>query len=156
MSYLRRFVWCLAFLFPSVVLGQTNYTTLTFCTAYAKTDGEDLTVLEDYFGPATVQVGDRGYCTLQPPSSTCGSGTISDPYDPACGNPLGIASYTEPGTPFDVEAGNNAINVVTISLVATPSAQGSTPVPLGPWVPLGSGLGIALLALLWWSRAGKV
>ena len=158
MKNLRRALLCLALCTPTVALGQggtNNTVTTSTCTAYGLTDSQ-LIQLEDTVGPGTILIGDRGSCTLQPPVPGCGTGTLSDPYDsvnPACSAAV-VASFTA-GTAFEVLAGTSNINVNTVSFIPTAAAQGSTPVPLGPWVPLGSGLGIVLLALLWSRRAGR-
>ncbi len=155
MKNLHRTLLCLALCLPTVALGQGgSNTTITnsTCTAYGLTD-TPLVLLEETMGPGTILIGDRGSCTLQPPVPGCGTGTVSDPYDaenPACSGAV-VASFTA-GTPFEVLAGTNNINVNTVTFIPTAAAQRSTPVPLGPWVPLGSGLGIVLLALLWSHR----
>ena len=158
MTSLRRLLLCLAVCLPTVALGQgsvNSTVTNSTCTAYGLTDTL-LVQLEESIGPGTILVGDRGSCTLQPPAPGCGTGTLSDPYDaenPACSEPV-LASFTA-GTPFDVVAGTTNLNINQVTFIPTAAAQGSTPVPLGPWVPLGSGLGIVLLALLWSRRAGR-
>ncbi len=158
MTSLRRLLLCLAVCMPTVALGQTGSNTTTTnstCTAYGVTDNL-LLLLEETIGPTSILIGDRGSCTLQPPVPGCGTGTVSDPYDsanPACSAAV-VASFTA-GTSFEVLAGTVNLNINQVTFIPTAAAQGSTPVPLGPWVPLGSGLGIVLLALLWSRRAGR-
>lgn len=157
-KYLYRSVLCLTLCWSSVALGQPpsfDSFTNSSCTAYGVT-GSLIIQAEVMFGPATILIGDRGSCTLQPPAAGCGTGTFADPYDPDCGEPLGIASFTA-GTSYAVIAGetNYNTNTVTLTPVAVTPVQTSTPVPLGPWVPLGSGLGLVLLTLLWSRGAGK-
>ena len=158
MTYLHRFLLCLLAVLPTVALGQGGTgTTITAssCTAYGLTD-TPLILLEETIGPGTILVGDRGSCTLQPPVPGCGTGTVSDPYDsvnPACTAAV-VASFTA-GTSFEVLAGTNNINVNTVTFIPTAAAPSSTPVPLGPWVSLGSVLGILLLALLWSPRTRR-
>ena len=58
---------------------------------------------------------------------------------------------TLPGTPFVVLAGTDNSNYHThrqTAVAAVPAASPAAAVPFGPWVPIGSGLGVALLATL--------
>ena len=149
---------CLALCWSSVALGQGSNSTFTSstCTAYGVNGA--LTALSKLaVGPDTILIGDRGSCTLQPPAPGCGTGTIADPYHADCGNPMGVATSTA-GTPFEVVAGSTNIDTIIITLTPVPISpvQPSPPVPLGPWLPLGSGLGILLLALLRLRRVERV
>ena len=58
---------------------------------------------------------------------------------------------TLPGTPFAVLAGTDNSNYHThrqTAVAPVPVAGLAAGVPFGPWVPIGSGLGVALLATL--------
>ena len=107
-------------------------------------------------GPATIFINDRGLCTLEgPPFPSCtfsgGTGAPDSPFDYSCtGSGPPIANCTS-GTPFTLAGGQVDIDVDTHT-VTTGAVPAAASVPLNPWVPIGSALGVALLAVGWQLR----
>ena len=106
-------------------------------------------------GPDQVLIGDRGTCSISgPPYPSCvpsggGTGTPSDPFGYTC-NDLPLNNCTA-GTPFVVASGSLIVNIHThrqTAVAAVPVVGPAAAVPFGLWVPIGSGLGLALLAAL--------
>jgi len=96
--------------------------------------------------PTEIRVGDFGSCILQPPPyPSCtlqsGTGTVADPYLYSCSSALMLTNCSLPGTPKYVFQNGN-IDTHTHTEVAAMATE----VPLGPWVPMGAALGVALLA----------
>lgn len=123
MSYLRRFVWCLAFLFPSVVLGQTgNTVTSSFSSGIGATNAV-FQWLSETIGPNTIATGDFGTCTIPaPPLPNCtladGTGTPADPFLYFCSSALNLGSCTLPGTPYFVPSNAQNVNTHTHTQIA--------------------------------------
>jgi hypothetical protein len=142
---------------PLLVFGATTNTTLTTSTSSQTGPINAYYVfLEDTIGPGTIFIGARSGCTLVPPPSIAncnpagGSGTPGDPYQ--CSSPpLVVLTGCSGGTQFQVLAGTANLNVHTQSVIAVAAAP-TQAVPLGPWVPVGSGVGVLLAALLWRRR----
>ena len=108
------------------------------------------------FGPATIFINDRGLCTLEgPPFPSCtlsgGTGAPDSPFDYSCtGSGPPIANCTS-GTPFTLAGGQVDIDVDTHT-VTTGAVPAAASVLFNPWVPIGSALGVALLAVGWQLR----
>jgi len=111
------------------------------------------------FGPATVITGDVGSCTLQsPPYPACalvaGTGMPADPFFFSCSSALTVTGCTLPGVPIDLLPGQRDVNThfhLQLAGAATPTQ----PVPLAPWVPVGSALVVALVAFAAQRRARR-
>jgi hypothetical protein len=109
------------------------------------------------FVPATVITGDLGSCTLQsPPYPACvlvaGIGTPADPFFYNCSSALTVTDCTLPGLPIDLLPSQRDINTHFPMQVAE-AATLTQPVPLAPWVPIGSALVMALVAFAAQPRA---
>lgn len=119
MSYLYRFVWCLAFLLPSVVLGQNGGNTVTssFSSGVGSTNAS-FQWTSDTIGPNTIATGDFGTCSIPaPPYPNCtltdGTGTPADPFVYLCSPALPLGACTLSGTPHFVPSEVSNINVHT-------------------------------------------
>lgn len=108
-------------------------------------------------GPQTIFFNALGLCTLQgPPFANCtlgsGTGTAADPFSYSCSGDTGppVTGCTS-GTAFVLAPGqvdiNTDLHTETIGAVFA-----AAPIPLDPWVPIGSALGVALLAVAWQLR----
>ncbi len=151
-------------LLPLLAFGQSiqNTTVSTSTSSQTGPINAQYVLLEDTIGPQTISIGSRTGCTLVPPPTlancnpTSGAGTTGDPYICSTPPPSTVVAGCNGGTTFIVLAGTVNVNVhtQTVSAVAAiPSA--AQPVPLGPWVPIGSAIGVGLLALLRHRRAGR-
>jgi hypothetical protein len=145
--------WVALALSPSAFgQGVTNTTITAAISAQSGAINAVFLWTEDTIGPGTILVGTFSGCTLVPPPTMAncnpsgGSGTPGDPY--VCSGypyPPPLAGCSG-GTPFEVLAGTNNINVRTHTVIAA-ATTAAQPVPLGPWVPLGSAAGVLLVAL---------
>ncbi len=150
-------------LLPLLAFGQgsSNSSVTTSTSSQTGPINAQYVVLEDTIGPQTIIIGSRTGCTLVPPPTlancnpTSGTGTPGDPYQ-CLYLPTAVLVGCSGGTIYNVVAGTTNANahVQTVSAVAaTPGA--AQPVPLGPWVPIGSAIGVGLLALLRQRRAAR-
>ena len=81
--------------------------------------------------------------------AAAGTGTPADPFG-YTRNDLPLTNCSL-GTPFVVVSGSTNINIHThrqTAVAVVPVAAPAAGVPFGPWLPIGSGLGVALLATL--------
>ena len=150
-------------LLPLLAFGQgTSNNTITTSTSSQTGPINALYVVsEDTIGPGTINIGSRSGCTLVPPPTlancipTSGTGTTVDPY--VCSNsPSRLVIGCSGGTSFIVLAGTTNLNVHTQTVSAVAATTGTAqPVPLGPWVPIGSAIGVGLLALRRHRRAAR-
>ena len=106
-------------------------------------------------GPQTIHINDLGLCTLAPPPyPTCdppsGTGTVADPFVYTCSS-IPISNCTS-GTTFALAEGQVDIDFHLHTETAGAVVSAAAPVPLNPWVPIGSALGVALLAVAWQLR----
>ncbi len=106
-------------------------------------------------GPQTIHINDLGLCTLaRPPYPTCdppsGTGTVADPFVYTCSS-IPISNCTS-GTTFALADGQVDIDFHLHTETAGAVVSAAAPVPLNPWVPIGSALGVALLAVAWQLR----
>lgn len=148
-----------ALLCPAVASAQSggggDVTITTSSSSSVGTTDATFVSLQETIGPADIVVGDWGACQvsrpLDPNTPGChsigGSGTAGDPYWGIC-----LANCTGAGTPFHVASGAININEHTHTQIARAGDATPAPVPLGPWVPVGAALGIALTALAWLRR----
>ena len=165
MTYLYRLVvLCLVACMPAMVWAQVGTTTFTASnsTGVGATNAI-FTWQELTFGPDTIFIGDRGTCSIPlPPYPNCnltgGTGTVGDPYSYNCSSPLPLTQCSQSGTSYAVQVADTNFNRnthrQTVAVVIEPGA--ATPVPLGPWVVIGSTLGIGLLVLLRSRRANRI
>jgi hypothetical protein len=116
---------------------NTITTTVTTASAIGPSNAVQVTTVM-FVGPQTILTGALGLCTASctiGPGGTCG---VSRPVLTGCAG----------GTPFVIAPGGVDFDTLTLTQItaaqATPQA-----VPLSPWVPMGSALGLALLAILW-------
>ena len=156
MNRMKNLFLCLFCLLPSLAIGQASTSTSSSSVgtgaSYASFAWTSLAI-----GPSQLVTGDRGTCTIPAaPYPTCtppnGSGTQADPFGYTCSSAgLPLSGCTLSGTTFVVPAGSTNINIHVhrqTAAAVVPVAGSSASVPFGPWVPIGSGLGIALLALV--------
>ena len=159
----NRFVCCFLLWLPLSVLGapgpRTNTTFATSTSVGIGPTNATFVWITHTIGPAFISIGDFGTCTIPPgpyPNANCtlngGSGTTADPFSFTCASPLALSGCSLPGTPFVVAPGYDDFDGHTHTQRAAVAALPAVPMPLGPWVPLGSAIGVALLALLWQSR----
>ena len=157
----RNLLWFVSLL-PLLVFGQSSNDTFTTSTSSQTGPiNAQYLVLEDSIGPVTISVGNRIGCTLVPSPNlancnpTGGTGTTVDPY--VCSNsPSRLVIGCSGGTSFIVLAGTTNLNVHTQTVSAVAATTGTAqPVPLGPWVPIGSAIGVGLLALRRHRRAAR-
>ncbi len=136
--------------------GVTNTTITSSFSTQSGAINAVVILLEETIGPGTIRVGTRNGCTLVPPPTlancnpTGGSGTPGDPYQ--CSSDP-VLTGCSGGTPFEVLAGTNNINVHTQTVIAA-ATTAPQPVPLWPWVPLVSAAGVLLAAALRLRRRG--
>lgn len=157
-NYLRILL-CLALWLPVAAFAQTTNTT-NYSNSSSSSVGATNAVYDfvtTTVGPATAFIDDRGVCTLQgPPFPNCtlggGTGTAADPFQYACSGNTGppITGCTS-GTAFVLAGGQIDIDLDTHTETIG-SASVAAPIPLDPWVPIGSALGVALLAMAWQLR----
>ena len=106
-----------------------------------------------YVGPRTIAVGSLGSCTLTLPyncNPSSGTGTQADPY--FCVTPPVLTNCSGAGTPWVLAPGGEDVDTRTDYFVpAVTPVVTVAPVPLSPWVPIGSALG-AMLLVLWMRR----
>ena len=156
MSRVNKLLLCLCFWLPVLVFGQSPTSTSTTSRSVGTGTTNALFVSTSVaIGPGQIAIGDRGTCSISgPPYPSCvpsggGTGTPADPFGYTCNDlPLTNCSL---GTPFVVVSGSTNINIHThgqTAVAAVPVAGPAAGVPFGPWVPIGSGLGVALLATL--------
>jgi hypothetical protein len=155
-SALRGILWSMLWL-PLATFAQGTVTsTNSFSTGVGATNSNFAWTV-GYVGPATIPTGNQGICTIPPPPyPNCtlfgGSGTTADPFTFSCSAPLPLSGCTLSGTPFAIVAGGIDFDTHVHSQAAF-AAQGTpVPAPLGPWVPLASTIGIAMLTLVWLRR----
>lgn len=136
----RCLLW-LALCLPVSTGAQTPTNTVTATNTTATALGPTSAVAvwtTAYIGPQTIQVGAFGLCTA---SCTIGTGGT-------CGASPPVLTGCAGGTPWPIAAGG--VNYDTLVLTQIAVAQATPqPVPLGPWLPLGSALAVFLLAVLW-------
>jgi hypothetical protein len=161
---LRRVVLWLVLLLPISAFAQTNQTVFSNTTSSSVgATNAVFTGVTTYVGPQTIFVGARGVCTLQPPpypncTLTGGTGTAADPLLYNCPGAGSIpTSGCAAGTPFTLAGGQVDIDLYQHTETAGAAGGGAvaTPVPLDPWVPIGSALGVALLAIGWQLRGRR-
>ena len=125
----------------------TNTTSTSRWNAY----GQYVSVTP-YVGPVAITVGDLGECNLTLPYScnpSSGTGTQADPY--SCTTPPALINCGS-GTPWVIAAGGVDYDTRTDNFVPTAAPiTDAAPVPLSPWLPVGSALG-AMLVVLWMRR----
>ena len=154
MPFKNKLLLCLFFWLPPLAFAQSGTTTSTTSSSVGTGTTNAVFLSANLeIGPWQILIGDRGTCSISgPPYPNCvpsrgGTGTPADPFGYAC-NDLPLNNCTA-GTPFDVIAGSSNINIHThrqSAVAAVPVAGSTAAVPFDPWVPIGSGLGIALLA----------
>ena len=146
----NKLLLCLFFSLPTLAFAQTGTTSRSVGTGTTNAIFASASLV---IGPDQVLIGDRGTCSISgPPYPSCvpsggGTGTPTDPFGYAC-NDLPLNNCTA-GTLFVVASGSYIVNIHThrqTAVAAVPVVGPATSVPFGPWVPIGSGLGIALLA----------
>jgi hypothetical protein len=156
-NYLSVVLWFALILLPVPVFAQTNATivTNTSSSSLGATNAV-FHVVTTRIGPATIFIGARGLCTFAtPPVPSCaptsGTGTVADPFIYGCLYTVPITNCAL-DTPFVLAAGQ--VDIDTYVHTQTVGAAGSVaaPIPLDPWVPIGSALGVALLAIGWQLR----
>ena len=107
--------------------------------------------ISEAIGPMSIVIGSLSGCTLvgSPPFAGCnphgGSGTVDDPFVFGCSAPLPLAGCTG-GVPYTVFAEFVNLDIRTHTVVAAGAATAA--VPIGPWVPIGSAVGVLLASLL--------
>ena len=148
------FLFAVILLVPALdALGQGGVSNTTITASSSSSIGatnQEFVWIEEAIGPADIFIGDFGSCPitrpLDPNTYGChalgGSGTVSDPFWGICSS-----NCSNTGTPFNVPSGYNNLNYHTHTVIAQGTTVTQKPVPLGPWVPLGSAFGIGLLAL---------
>ena len=155
-SRVHKLFLCQCFWLPVLAFGQPPTSTST--TSRSVGTGTTNAIFASSslaIGPGQIAIGDRGTCSISgPPYPSCvpsggGAGTPADPFGYTCNDlPLTNCSL---GTTFVVVAGSTNINIHTHRQNAIPAVAVAGPaaaVPFSPSVPIGSGLGIALLATL--------
>ena len=149
MPFKNKRLLCLFFFLPTLAFAQTGTTSRSVGTGTTNAIFASTSLV---IGPNQVMIGDRGTCSISgPPYPSCsggsGTGTPTDPFGYTC-NDLPLNNCTA-GTPFVVAGGSFIVNIHThrqTAVAAVPVVGPATSVPFGSWVPIGSGLGIALLA----------
>ena len=155
MPFKNKLLLCLFFCLPTLAFAQPNPTFGNTFSNSVGTGTTNATFVSTSFaiGPAQIVIGDRGTCTISGlPYPSCvpsggGTGTPADPSGYTC-NDLPLNNCTA-GTPFVVLAGSSNVNIHThrqSAVAAVPVAGSTAAVPFDPWVPISTGLGIALLA----------
>ncbi len=142
--------------------GTTTYTT-TASSSVGSTNAKYDWITHS-IGPTAITVGDLGRCTLAAGPLACtatgGSGTAADPFTFDCGTittiagvgpppPLTISACTLPGLAFPVAAGDDNFDVHEHTVFAAQAAT-AAPIPVGPWAAWGSGLALAIAAMVTW------
>jgi uncharacterized protein (TIGR03382 family) len=158
-NYLRILLW-FAFSLPCATFAQSNNVT-NFSNSTSSSVGATNAVsafATTTVGPQTIFINARGLCTLQgPPFPTCtltgGTGTATTPFLYACtGNTGPPITGCSSGTPFILAGGQIDIDLDTHTETIGAAIPVGAPIPLDPWVPIGSALGVALLAIGWQLR----
>ena len=134
MPFKNTLLLCLCFCLPTLAFAQTSATsTSTVSNSVGTgTTNETIFISSLAIGPAQIGIGDRATCSTSGPVPT-------------------LSNCSLPGTPFVVVSGSTNINIHThrqSAVASVPVVGSATSVTFGPWVPIGSGLGIALLAML--------
>ena len=152
----NKLLLCLFFCLPTLAFAQSVFNTGTTSSSVGTGSTNAIFVSTSaLIGPNQIMIGDRGTCSISgPPYPSCapsggGTGTSADPFGYTCSD-LPLNNCTA-GTPFVVVAGGTNINIHThrqSAVAAVPVVSPATSVPFGPWVPIGCGLGIAMLAML--------
>ena len=159
----RSLILWLALLLPISVFAQGNNQTVFSNTTSASIGSTNaiFVSVSTYIGPQTIIINNLGLCTLAPPpypncSLNSGTGTVADPFSYSCNGAgsIPISSCTS-GTAFTLAGGQVDIDVHTHTESAGPVGFVAVPVPLAPWVPIGSALGVALLAIGWQLRGRR-
>ena len=151
-----RLPWALLLVLPLSAMADTgpNETTYTQSTstsiwnanAYGHYSRATANV-----GPQTMMVGDFGSCTLTLPyncNPSFGTGTQADPY--FCTTPP-VLTNCGSGTPWVIYGAGVNYDTRTDYFVPAVAPAPMQPVPLSPWMPVGSALG-AMLLVLWMRR----
>ncbi len=161
---MRRGVRVLAWfslLLPVVAFAQGSNNQTVFSNSTSSSVGAtnaSYIFVSTIVGPKTIFINDRGLCTLQgPPFPNCtltgGSGAAVDPFQYSCpGNTGPPITACSSGTSFVLAGGQVDVDVDTHTVTAGATVPAVAPVPLNPWVPIGSALGVALLAIAWQLR----
>jgi uncharacterized protein (TIGR03382 family) len=155
----RVLVW-LALLLPCAAFAQTNSSNIVTNSTSSSVGATNAVYffITTSIGPTTLYIGARGLCNLQgPPFPSCtfigGTGTAANPFNYGCsGNSGPPVTGCSSGTPFILASGQTDINAHTDTQIAGPAGSVAAPIPLDPWVPIGSALGVALLAIGWQLR----
>jgi hypothetical protein len=139
----RTVVWLAAWFvlgLPLTVFAQTG---TTYTNSFATVIGPSNAVAAfttTYIGPQTIKVGTLGLCTA---SCTIGPGGT-------CGGAGPVLTGCAGGTPLVLEAGGTDIDTLLVTQVT--ALQAPQPIPLSPWLPIASAIGLALLAFVRLSR----
>ena len=148
-----------ALLLPVVALAQSiNQTVISNSTSSSVGSANAVyAFVTTTVGPATIFIDARGLCTLEgPPFAGCtftgGTGAPATPFDYTCTGGGPPVSNCTSGTPFVLAGGQVDVDLDTHTVTAGATVPAVAPVPLNPWVPIGSALGVALLAVAWQLR----
>jgi uncharacterized protein (TIGR03382 family) len=156
-NFLSSVLW-FAFSLPFATFAQNNTFVTSSTSSSAGAANAVYSFITDTVGPQTLFINARGLCTLQgPPFPTCtlsgGTGTAATPFLYSCSGNTGppISGCTS-GTAFVLTPGQIDTNLDTHTETIGAAIPVGTPIPLDPWVPIGSALGVALLAIGWQLR----
>ena len=113
-----------------------------------------------YIGPQTIRVGEQTGCTatvpLPPVGCTVGggTGTLGNPFQYSCQVPL---TGCTGGGLLSIVAGGEDIDTFIFSVAPPPAPPlaSAQPVPLSPWIPLGSAFFVLLLGLFFRHRVAR-
>ena len=155
-NFCRVVLWW-ALLLPVSAIAQSSNQTIFTNTTSASVGATNALFysVSTRIGPQTIHINDLGLCTLAPPPyTTCdppsGTGTVADPFVRTCSS-IPVSNCTS-GTTFALASGQVDIDFHLHTETAGPVASVATPVPLNPWVPIASAIGVALLAIGWQLR----
>jgi uncharacterized protein (TIGR03382 family) len=159
-THLRVLLW-FSLLLPFAAIAQSNNQTVVSNSTSSSVGGTNAvySFITTTVGPTTIYIGARGLCTLQgPPFPSCtfsglGDGTPGNPFNYGCsGNTGPPVTGCSAGTPFIVAGGQVDIDIDVHTETIGAAGPIAAPIPLDPWVPIGSALGVALLAIGWQLR----
>ncbi len=158
MKRLTKLLGALLLVLPAGAIADTGSNETTF-TQSTSTSGWNVNAyavyvsVTVYVGPASLQTGSFGSCTLTLPYNCdpwLGAGTQADPY--VCRTPPVLTNCTNNGGTWVIAPGGvDYENRTDYFVPAIAPVVNAAPVPLSPWVPAGSALG-AMLLVLWMTR----